>query len=67
MTIPGSPSHEVAAEARRIRPDVRVILTTAYSREVAAAAFADVRIDGYLRKPYRIEDLVRTLSELPAY
>jgi len=63
MTIPGSPSQEVALEARRFRPDIRLILTTAYSREKATAWSADIPLSGYLRKPYRIEDLVRMLRE----
>jgi PAS domain S-box-containing protein len=66
MTIPGRSSPEVAAEARRIRPDVKVALTTAYSLETAATSFAEIHLDGYLRKPYRIDDLVKMLSDLLA-
>jgi PAS domain S-box-containing protein len=66
MTIPGKSSREVAAVARRIRPDVKIILATAYSQEMAATSFAEVRLDGYLRKPYRIDDLMKMLSELLA-
>jgi PAS domain S-box-containing protein len=66
MTIPGKSSREVAGEARRIRPDVKVVLATAYSPKMVAESFAQVRLDGYLRKPYRIDDLVRMLSDLLA-
>jgi len=66
MTIPSKSSREIAAEARRIRPDVKIILATAYSQEMAATSFAEVRLDGYLRKPYRIDDLMKMLSDLMA-
>ena len=67
MTIPGDSSHEVAAAVREIRPDMKLILTTAYSREMASASFGDIPFDGFLRKPYRIDDLVRMLSDLLAH
>jgi CheY-like chemotaxis protein len=66
MTIPGKSSRDVAAEARRIRPDVRVVLATAYSPKMVAESFAQVPLEAYLRKPYRIDDLVRMLSDLLA-
>jgi len=66
MTIPGKSSYEVAAEARRMRPDVKVVLATAYSMEMVATSYAEVRLDGYLRKPYRIDDLVKMLNDLLA-
>jgi CheY-like chemotaxis protein len=66
MTIPGKPSHEVAAEARRIRPDIKLVLATAYSLEMARTSFAEVGLDGYLRKPYAIEGLVKMLGEVLA-
>src|SRR5258705_11531829 len=51
MTLPGMSSHEVIAEAQRIRPDVKVILTTAYSREMAAPSFAAPQVKAFIRKP----------------
>ena len=36
MTLPGTPSREVIAEAQRTRPSVKVVLTSAYSREMVA-------------------------------
>ena len=35
MTIPGAACHEVVAEAENAKPNIRVILTSAYSEEVA--------------------------------
>jgi hypothetical protein len=45
---------------------VKLILSTAYSKDMVAASFAGVRLDGYLRKPYRIDDLVKMLRDLLA-
>ena len=44
MTLPGISSRELVAEAGRMRPDIKVILTTAYSREIAAPAFSAPQI-----------------------
>ena len=60
---PGMSSHEVIAEAQRIRPDVKVILTTAYSREMAAPSFAAPQVKAFIRKPYQINDLMNLLRE----
>src|SRR4030095_6160298 len=52
MTIPGLSSREVIAEARRERREARLILMSAYSREMAANALGGLAIDGFLRKPF---------------
>jgi PAS domain S-box-containing protein len=66
MTLPGISSREVIAEASRIRPGVKVILTTAYSREMAAPAFVAPQVRGFIRKPYQIGDLVTLLRDVLA-
>jgi PAS domain S-box-containing protein len=61
VTLPGMSGREVFDELRRLRPDVRIILCTAYSRETAMAEFGEREIAGFIRKPYRTEDLVKVL------
>jgi PAS domain S-box-containing protein len=61
MTIPGASSREVVAEAANIRPDIRVILTSAYSQEMIEGPIAS-QVRGFLRKPYRFEKLLETLQ-----
>jgi CheY-like chemotaxis protein/two-component sensor histidine kinase len=57
VTLPGAPSQEVLAEAKRLRPAMRVIVTSAYGEEFAAASLrADV--ERFIRKPYSLRDLV---------
>ena len=61
MTIPGASSPEVVAEAAKVRPDVRVILTSAYSEEMVAGAMNTPQIRSFIRKPFQLEDLLKTL------
>jgi len=62
MTIPGASSAEIVTEAVRIRPDARVILTSAYSQEMLKLPNSDPQIRGFIRKPFQFGDLVKTLS-----
>jgi CheY-like chemotaxis protein len=61
MTIPGASSREVVAEAANLRPGIRVILTSAYSQEMIEGSIGAPQIRSFLRKPYRFEDLLKTL------
>ena len=63
VTIPGASSPEVFTEAQRIRPEIKVILTTAHNRETASNSFDAPQLKGFLRKPYEFADLVRLLAE----
>ena len=63
MTIPGASSHEVVDEAAQVRPDVRVILTSAYSQEMLRPVMTAAQIQGFIRKPYRLGDLLDTLRK----
>jgi CheY-like chemotaxis protein len=62
MTIPGAPSSEVVAEAAKVRPDVKVVLTSAYSQEMLAGAMNAPQISGFIRKPFQLGDLVKKLQ-----
>jgi CheY-like chemotaxis protein len=63
LTLPGMSGREVLNELRRIRPDVRVILTTAYSQENALSAIGEQRPWSYVRKPYQFSDLLNLLRK----
>ncbi len=58
MTIPGAPSHDVLAEAQRLRPESNIILTTAYGRETAGPSFDVPQLKGFIRKPYQFAELM---------
>jgi PAS domain S-box-containing protein len=63
MTLPGMKGSEVFAELRRIRPDVKIILTTAYSQEMVYASLGGHRAWAFIRKPYQIRELVKLLLD----
>jgi two-component system cell cycle sensor histidine kinase/response regulator CckA len=64
VTLPGMRGSEVLDELRRIRDDVRVVICTAYSQETALTEFAGRQVDGFIRKPYRSDDLVKVLRQV---
>jgi len=63
LTLPGVSSEQVIEEAARLRPDLRIFLTSAYSRRNGGPPFNAPQVKGFVRKPYQIRDLVRLLSE----
>ena len=64
LTLPGMGGDEVLAELRRIRPDVKVIVTTAHSEEMAVNAFGGRQDWAFIRKPYRIADLAKLVRSV---
>ena len=63
MTIPGLSSREVIAEAQRVRPDLKIILTSAYSQPQATRDLDAPQVCGFIRKPYLLADLAQLLSD----
>ena len=61
MTIPGASSHEIVAEAANAKPDIKIILTSAYSQETMAGAMNLPQIRSFIRKPFQFGDLLNTL------
>jgi CheY-like chemotaxis protein len=67
MTIPGASSREVVAEAANAKPNIKVILTSAYSQETMADAMSPPQIHSFIRKPFQFADLLNTVrSSLPS-
>jgi DNA-binding NtrC family response regulator len=64
VTLPGAPSHEVLTEARRVRPDVKVIVVSAYGQNTVDASFPGIRIDAFLRKPYTLAELMSLMAHV---
>ena len=65
MTIPGATSLHVGHEAQRLRPAMRIILTSAYGPDVAQQSFGGAQPGPFLRKPYQVCDLVPLLTQPP--
>jgi two-component system, cell cycle sensor histidine kinase and response regulator CckA len=62
ITLPGASSREVYEEARRLRPGLPVIVTSAKSKEAAAASLA-TEVERFLRKPFSLGDLVDMIRQ----
>jgi DNA-binding NtrC family response regulator len=63
VTLPGTSSREIYEEAGRIRPGLKVVLTSAYGKETVAASFAGRQIGRFIRKPFQLAELVDVLQE----
>jgi PAS domain S-box-containing protein len=61
LTVPGPSSREVAAEYVKARSDGKVILTSAYSEETARKIVSVPQIRGFIRKPFQLGVLKKTL------
>jgi PAS domain S-box-containing protein len=61
LTIPGASHHEVIAEAAKAKPNIAVILTSAYSHEMVAGDMSPSLIRSFIRKPFQIGDLLNAL------
>jgi DNA-binding NtrC family response regulator len=61
ITTPGASSREVIAEAIIARPDIRVILTSAYGPEMITDSMSVPQITSFIRKPFQLGDLLMTL------
>ena len=58
ITLPGAPSREVLAEARGVRPDIKVIVTSAYGQNQVDESFPGMKIDSFIRKPFQLGNLL---------
>ena len=62
ITLPGASSRDVLAAAKSLRPQPKVIVTSAYSRE-QAADYLQTDIESFIRKPFRAIQLTDLLTE----
>jgi len=63
MTMPQMGGEEAFGELRRIRSDVRVILSSGYSKQDATNRFAGKGLAGFIQKPYRSAKLLAKVRE----
>jgi two-component system cell cycle sensor histidine kinase/response regulator CckA len=65
ITLPGASSRDVVREAERVMPGVKVIVTSAYSEDVAASSL-DGKGEHFIRKPYRVGELIELIRQVLA-
>lgn len=54
LKMPGMDGLAVIREARKLAPDLRVIIITGYSTEASAIEAINLGVSGYLTKPFRL-------------
>ena len=62
ITLPGAPSREVFEEATRLRPEMKIIITSAHTEDVATALLG-VRGEYFIRKPFALRDLISLIRK----
>jgi len=63
LTLPGATSREVYDEARRLRPDLPVIVASAKSEKLAKASLG-MGIKRFLGKPFSVDELIKIIQEV---
>ncbi len=63
LTMPRMDGREACQSMRRIRPEVRVILSSGYNEQESIQPFADKDLAGFLQKPYTLESLRAALRK----
>ena len=64
MTMPAMGGKEVFQKIRRIKPHAKVIISSGYSDSVLGEDAFAKKVDGFLQKPYQIEDLSKKIREV---
>ena len=55
---------ETFRQLRRIRPDVKTILSSGYNAQDVTNRFAGRGLAGFIQKPYRVRALLETVREV---
>jgi DNA-binding NarL/FixJ family response regulator len=61
--LTGADSREVAEQAHWIRPDTKIVITSAYGQEAVSRLLQEPQVAGYIRKPFQAQELIRLLSD----
>jgi two-component system, cell cycle sensor histidine kinase and response regulator CckA len=62
VTLLGMTSREIYETVKRIQPDLKIIFTSAYGREMVDVSLAGLSVEHFIRKPFQLNELVDTLS-----
>jgi two-component system, cell cycle sensor histidine kinase and response regulator CckA len=63
LNLPRLSGREAMRELQQIRPGVKVILTTTFSKDIALTALGGLFPWGYIQKPYLLSELVDALQK----
>jgi len=63
MVMPQMNGRDCFMAMKKIRPEVRAILSSGFSREEEIIAMKEAGLKGFIHKPYRIVTLSQVVSE----
>ncbi len=64
LTMPNLDGEQAFREMKRIREDVRIILSSGYSRQEVSRRFAGIDLFGFIQKPYVLKELQEAISKV---
>jgi two-component system cell cycle sensor histidine kinase/response regulator CckA len=64
MNMPVMGGKETYAKLKAIDPDIRIVISTGYSNTSSESSPAGESADGFLQKPYQLEELSRTMRNV---
>jgi CheY-like chemotaxis protein len=64
MIMPDLNGRHVLARLQKIRPGIKVILSSGYSLDGLEAHHPPTQANGFIQKPYHIEQLAAVLDEV---
>jgi len=67
MIMPGMNGNHVYEKLKAINKNVRVLLLSGYSKDREATALLASRCDGFIQKPFKIQDLSRSIRQALEY
>jgi PAS domain S-box-containing protein len=63
VTLPGTSSREILDGVHRTAANVKVVLTSAYSKQHVDSTFAGLRFTNFIRKPFQLDELAGVLRD----
>lgn len=64
MTMPNMNGEETFREMRRIRDNVKIILSSGYNEQDSSSKFAGKGLAGFIQKPYLLNDLLSKIKAI---
>jgi CheY-like chemotaxis protein len=64
LTMPHLNGDQVFSELRRIKPEIKVILSSGYNEQDATQRFSGKGLAGFIQKPYNMERLRATIKQV---
>jgi len=66
LTMPRMDGAETFRELRRLRPDVRVIMSSGYNEQEVSQQFVGKGLAGFIQKPYQLKTMAEKIREVLA-